>query len=345
MFRVQVKYVLCLIMLLSSTPLLAKRKIRQDDARIIFQKTAHDFGKVMRGDHVRHSFVFKNEGSTPLKLISIEPACSCTVIEHKDRKGGFRAGQESFIELEFASENFIGTVEKVVKVRSNDQARPELFLKMIAHVVPEFIADPPLVDFGEVQNEKRAFKKTFTISSQNDFVFEFKKLIYNESLMDIQPQQLEKGKWQFEVTLKPSDKEQSFLREKVIVQNTSKHLPELEVFVLAKRLGRVRHDPSYLDFGVLKKGSETSRHLKFESELDLSMLPLSAELSVKGKAIDNPGTIIQAQSKSQENDKNIFEIKLSHHQELAGNVHGHLSFKSNDPDQKPIKVNFYAFFD
>src|SRR5579885_278720 len=38
-----------------------------------------DVGSVAKGDSVSHDFVIKNEGTAPLELTRVEPACGCTV--------------------------------------------------------------------------------------------------------------------------------------------------------------------------------------------------------------------------------------------------------------------------
>ena len=47
--------------------------------RIFFDKTEHNFGRVISGELVRHSFKFTNKGHEDLLLVKVSSSCGCTV--------------------------------------------------------------------------------------------------------------------------------------------------------------------------------------------------------------------------------------------------------------------------
>jgi len=57
----------------SKTPLAQKAH-----GHIVFENTFYDFGTVMEGDIVQHTFKFKNEGTEAAKILKTETSCGCT---------------------------------------------------------------------------------------------------------------------------------------------------------------------------------------------------------------------------------------------------------------------------
>ncbi len=213
---------------------LAKKKSKsRDDARVIFQKTSHDFGQVVRGQRLSFQFPFKNEGSSSLKFLRVERSCPCLSIQ--ENKKSYASQQEGHLLVELATATFLGVHEKTFKVYTNDLARPEIEFSVKADIVPEFLADPPVVDFGRVTLEQTPQDRHFVIRGQKSYLFQVKELMYDRSLFDIDYHQSveDPSQWIFKVTLKKLEKEK-FLKEKLVLLTNSTNLPQLEVYILAQ---------------------------------------------------------------------------------------------------------------
>lgn len=51
---------------------------KKDGAMITFDKKTHDFGDIMQGDKVEHTFYFTNTGNEPLIITNVQVSCGCT---------------------------------------------------------------------------------------------------------------------------------------------------------------------------------------------------------------------------------------------------------------------------
>lgn len=51
---------------------------KKDGAAITFDKKTHDFGDIMQGDKVEHTFYFTNTGNEPLIITNVQVSCGCT---------------------------------------------------------------------------------------------------------------------------------------------------------------------------------------------------------------------------------------------------------------------------
>jgi hypothetical protein len=54
--------------------LLASAHLSAQDSRptIVFDSQAHDFGKAIQGEELKHLFKFTNRGSAPLEIFKVE---------------------------------------------------------------------------------------------------------------------------------------------------------------------------------------------------------------------------------------------------------------------------------
>lgn len=90
---------------------------QSDSAKIEFENPNHDFGEIKEGEIVSTVFKFKNVGSMPLNIASVDVTCGCTVAEKPERPIG--AGKTGEIKVEFNSAGKVGINKKYVTVTSN----------------------------------------------------------------------------------------------------------------------------------------------------------------------------------------------------------------------------------
>lgn len=85
---------------------------------ITWEKSVYDFGDVIQGDKVEHTFKFKNTGNEPLIITNVEVTCGCTTPKGWARDP-IAAGQSGEITVAFNSLGKFGKQNKVVTVVSN----------------------------------------------------------------------------------------------------------------------------------------------------------------------------------------------------------------------------------
>ncbi|MEO6131025.1 MAG: DUF1573 domain-containing protein [Saprospiraceae bacterium] len=82
-----------------------------------FEETDFDFGTVNEGEHVKHTYKFKNTGNEPLIIASAKGSCGCTV--PKWPSDPIAPGQTGVIDVEFDSKGKPGKQTKRVTVVAN----------------------------------------------------------------------------------------------------------------------------------------------------------------------------------------------------------------------------------
>ena len=99
--------------------------------KIVFNKTVHDFGKVIQYAPAWCEFRFYNRGKSPLIISDISASCGCTVPSWS--KAPVMPGDSGIVQVNYAT-NETGTIDKVVDVFSNATKKP-VSLKLIGKVI------------------------------------------------------------------------------------------------------------------------------------------------------------------------------------------------------------------
>ena len=87
---------------------------------IVFEEVKYDFGSVVQGGTVDHTFKFKNTGTVPLVISNIGVSCGCTTPEWT--KAPVMPGKTGTIAAHFNSTGKMGMQNKVLTIESNATA-------------------------------------------------------------------------------------------------------------------------------------------------------------------------------------------------------------------------------
>ena len=98
---------------------------------IKFEKTEHDFGKILQGEQVSYTFIFKNVGDAPLIITSIEKTCGCTTPDFSSTP--IKPGDSGKITITYDSKGHKGFQNKRLVVKANTNPS-ETILRIKAQV-------------------------------------------------------------------------------------------------------------------------------------------------------------------------------------------------------------------
>lgn len=98
---------------------------------IQFEKTEHDFGKILQGEQVSYTFKFTNVGNAPLIITTIEKTCGCTSPNYP--KDPIKPGESGKITITYDSKGHKGFQNKRLIVKANTNPS-ETILRIKAQV-------------------------------------------------------------------------------------------------------------------------------------------------------------------------------------------------------------------
>jgi hypothetical protein len=91
---------------------------KKDGPVITFEKKTHDFGDIVQGDKVEHTYYFTNTGNEPLIITNVQVQCGCTTPKGWPRDP-IQAGGKGELTISFNSLGKSGRQNKTVTVVSN----------------------------------------------------------------------------------------------------------------------------------------------------------------------------------------------------------------------------------
>ncbi len=114
----------------------------------VVPEAVYDAGTVPPAKKVEHSFAIRNEGSAPLEITDVRPACGCTVAQF-DRT--IAPGATGYVHTTLDTTSFHGSTAKSVTVLTNDAAKPTLELTIKVDVEPNIFVEPGFARFIQPQ--------------------------------------------------------------------------------------------------------------------------------------------------------------------------------------------------
>ncbi len=125
---------LTVIMLMVLVVFATKAQEQTGGPVIAFAENSIDFGDITQGEKVEHTFVFTNEGTSPLIISNVAVTCGCTATNWP--KEPIAPGQTSELKISFNSTGKMGKQNSVVRVYSN-ASEPIEKVSLISNVLPK----------------------------------------------------------------------------------------------------------------------------------------------------------------------------------------------------------------
>lgn len=93
-----------------------------------FEEKIYNFGTIIQGDTVEHTFVFQNVGTEPLKITSARGSCGCTVPSYSSEE--IKPGAKGEVFVRFRSAGKRGMQNKTVTLMTNSIIRKPVILSI-----------------------------------------------------------------------------------------------------------------------------------------------------------------------------------------------------------------------
>lgn len=111
--------------------------------KITFEKTVYDFGEVSSSRKYTGQFKFTNTGDGVLKIIDVKKCCGTVVTVDKEE---LAPGESGTLKVEYTTNPRSSSMNRSIRVYSNDKTRPKVDLTIRAQVVQKIKVQPPRVD-------------------------------------------------------------------------------------------------------------------------------------------------------------------------------------------------------
>lgn len=107
-----------------------------------------DFGELLPGQVVHHTYIVKNTGTKDLIIKEVNPSCGCTTAILQEKIVG--PGKSVKIEADLTAQMNEGAIRKNINVVSNDPKNPTTIIYMNAKVKLDFLIEPKSINIGDM---------------------------------------------------------------------------------------------------------------------------------------------------------------------------------------------------
>lgn len=146
---------------------------------------------------VKTTFKFRNKGDKPVKVLSLESACSCLSAELD--KAVYQPGEEGTGTAEFKVSTFVGRHEKSILVFTDDPAQAEWQVDFVLDVPAVVDIEPKTLQWW-IGDE--AVEKTTTVKMSGDEPMKIVKITATRENVEFSFKEVKPGR-EYLVTVKP----------------------------------------------------------------------------------------------------------------------------------------------
>ena len=126
------------------------------------KERSYDFKTVAKGATPIHRFVLRNPLVEPIHIGGITSSCSCTSLDHDDKKTVLKTYEEFVIPVKFRGDLTEGLKNATITV-TLDKPKTEILLNIKGEIRTDLSIVPDFIDFGNVELGKEA-SKTFRVT-------------------------------------------------------------------------------------------------------------------------------------------------------------------------------------
>jgi hypothetical protein len=290
----------------------------------------YDFGTVLEGDRVAHSFTIKNIGTKDLIISGVKTSCGCTAAAPSVNR--VPPGGESQIAVTFDTHFQKGHRERVITAYTNDPTTHDVLMTLQGDVKVEVEATPTDVAFDQIHFGIEASREVLI----NDLASDSKRF-------SVGP--LSNSSPYIKVTQEPRKDGKRGAVLKITVLKTMPIGPfddsidvvnnrkPIQVHVSGRVTGDLALDPAQVSFGIVPSMQGVVRILRLTNQG-------SSTVTVLGVSSSNQSVVARADPVRPGKEYKItVELRKN---TPDGQLRGSLAIQTDDAKQSTLTVPFYG---
>lgn len=289
----------------------------------------YDFGTVINGVVVKHTFKIKNAGTAPLILGAVQTSCGCTAAQ--PTKTNIAPGEESDIAVTFDTRPDHGAATRMVTVATNDPKHQQLTLTLKGDVKVQVEADPSPLAFSNVKHGTEASKEVLISPAPGINGLTVGPIANANRNIKVTQHPRTDGKpgAALTITALPNMPAGAFTD---LVKVTTNRQP-LEIAVFGTVLGDIVLNPPQVSFGIVGHHASATQFVRLTNSggRKVNVLGLSSTNQAVTAAVDpiTPGKEYRITLQLRPNTPD-------------GALRGSIAIKTDDPEQQTLQVPFYG---
>lgn len=313
----------------TATPNKAGPTAPQAGPKIELLDPVYNFGTVLSGKAVTHTFKFRNVGKANLIIGTPSTSCGCTAA--KPTRKNLAPGQEGAVTVNFDTRFEKGHQVRTVTIPTNDPAHRQAVMSLEGDIRQQVAVTPSTLDFGKIKHKSEVTKEVRITDATGRKGFKVGAVTHADKAIKVVKEPRKDGKpgAVLKVTVPGTMPVGQF--DDIIKVATNRVPVQIGVFGTVE--GELNVSPAQVSFGIVQPGQGATRFMRLTNNG-------SRPLRILGISSSNATVSASAQPiKPGRQFKIAVQLSKSAHQ---GQVRGELTIKTDDPTQGSLKVPFYG---
>lgn len=149
------------------------------NVKAVVDAMTYDFGEVWAGPLLKHAFKITNQGTEPLEIRGVKPACGCTAAGESPKV--IKPGETGEFPFSLKSETLNGKFSKSIDITTNEKDNSKIKLTLQGVAKQRIELSTPSISFGSLKSTD-SVEKTITIKNNDEKPLELKLTGVNEEL-------------------------------------------------------------------------------------------------------------------------------------------------------------------
>lgn len=220
----------------------------------------YDFGKILGGNKIKHTFTIKNIGRQPLKIISVKGTCTCTAsILSQDK---ILPGKTGDVMAVFTVPYGNKRVRESLHVFTDDPVQNTLTLTLKGEAFTPLRAFPTQLDFGSQGLPQKSLTKNISLHIKEGVRI---RGVRTDSEHLTATLKTKNGIRYIEVQLLPTIPVGKFSHHLLVDYTYNEKQARHKFLAFGKVLGELKVSPTHLFLGVIKETSDVSTTITISS--------------------------------------------------------------------------------
>jgi hypothetical protein len=313
---------------------LPTQAIAQGKPKAAAVEAIKDVGTIAKGEKIVHDFLIRNDGDAVLEILSIQPACGCTVAEFDK---SIAPGKTGKVHAVVDTSTFGGPISKGLTVFTNDPATPQLELTVRAKVEPYIAVKPGYARYVTVQGENVEGDITQTLWATDgssmevvgvDSPWPYLKVSFHEAKAEERLPDIQGKQWRVEMKL-ANDAKVGPLAEYVTVRTNHPKQKVVQIPITGFVRPVVAVTPQVADFGTIELKDATQKVLNVRNFATEPIKVTGVEENIQGIEVKLEPL----------NDGREYQVQLTLSPSLPkGNFDGKITIRTDSPKVPFLEV-------
>ncbi|MYB95975.1 DUF1573 domain-containing protein [Candidatus Poribacteria bacterium] len=305
-----------------------KRKAKQPLAFV--ETSEYDFGKVLGGSQIKHTFTIKNVGQKPLKIFSVKETCTCTAtVVSQDEIPANGLGSISAV-LTVPSRNEV--VEESLLVLTNNPTQGVLTLTLKGQAFVPLTTFPERLAIGNQKPRQKQLTKRVSLHLADEV-----QVLGVRTDSEHLKATLEKGTdeafFYVNVQLLPTQPVGQFSHNLLVDYTYQRQQTTHNVIIFGQILGELHVAPNRIFFGMIKEPSAVSKKITISTHDGQPFQIMSAKASTKG--------VVANVAKDESRTRYELTISIAPTAK-PGELSGDIVVKTSSSVQPTLRVPFFG---